>query len=78
MVAVQNCCSCFPFFFLLLRTDLSSSLHSRTNMLANMRMAASGMSYIKFTRTMRSPARCVYLLLLFCGTVKTLLIAKVI
>lgn len=49
MFAVQNCCLFFRYFFLLLRTDLSSSLRSRTNMLANIRMAASGMPYIKFT-----------------------------
>jgi len=65
MVAVQNCCLFFRFFFFFfLQTDLSSSLRGRTNMLANMRMAASGMPHIKFTLTMRCPARCLCLLLL--------------
>jgi hypothetical protein len=57
----------FPIFFFLLRTDLCSSLRSRSNMLANMRMAVSGMPYITFTPAMRCPARRLCLLLLFLG-----------
>jgi hypothetical protein len=55
----------FLNFLLVVRTDLSTSLRIRTNMLANMRMAASGVPYIKFTLTMRCPAGYVCLMLPF-------------